>query len=186
MSDPIRILVLGASGLVGQQVLAAAVGRADVRLVGLARREVPLPQGARMEIHLAPVEGWAQEIAAIAPDRVICALGTTIAKQGGDKAAFAAIDRDLVLEAAARTGRVALVGWTGQLEANTILAKGLTVYGAWHYRQQEVTRLFQVIRASRAAIDQLITHRFPMREIQRAWELQASGNCGKVILYPWA
>lgn len=102
MSDPIRILVLGASGLVGQQVLAAAVGRADVRLVGLARREVPLPQGARMEMHLAPVEGWAQEIAAIAPDRLICALGTTIAKQGGDKAAFAAIDRDLVLEAAAQ------------------------------------------------------------------------------------
>ncbi|MFC3097256.1 NAD-dependent epimerase/dehydratase family protein [Alteraurantiacibacter palmitatis] len=102
MSDPARILVLGVSGLVGQQVLTAAVGRADVRLVGLARREVPLPPGARMEVHLAPVEGWAQEIAAIAPDAVICALGTTLAKQGGDKAAFAVIDRDLVLEAAAQ------------------------------------------------------------------------------------
>lgn len=53
-----------------------------------------------MEVHLAPVEGWAQEIAAIRPSRVICSLGTTIAKQGSDKAAFAAIDRDLVLDAA--------------------------------------------------------------------------------------
>lgn len=93
--------------------------------------------------------------------------------------------KPLLLEAVARTGRVALVGWNGQLDVNTITAKGLTVFGSWHYRQQEVLRLFEVIRRSRAAIDQLITHTFPMREIQQAWELQASGNCGKVVLHPW-
>jgi uncharacterized protein YbjT (DUF2867 family) len=100
MSDPIRVLLLGASGLVGRHVLEQAVGRSNVRLIGLSRREVALPPGARMEVHLAPVEGWAQEIAKIAPARVICALGTTIRKQGGDQAAFAAVDRDLVLQAA--------------------------------------------------------------------------------------
>jgi uncharacterized protein YbjT (DUF2867 family) len=109
MSDPLRVLLLGASGLVGREVLRLAVGRSDVRLVALARREVPLPQGARMEVHVAPVEGWAQEIAAIAPDRVICALGTTIRKQRGDQAAFAAIDRDLVLESA-RSAKLAGAG----------------------------------------------------------------------------
>jgi len=93
--------------------------------------------------------------------------------------------KNLLLEAAARTGRVALVGWNGHLDVNTITAKGLTVFGSWHYRQQEVLRLFEVIRRSRAAIDQLITHTFPMRQIQQAWELQASGNCGKVVLHPW-
>lgn len=100
MSDPVRVLLLGASGLVGQEVLRAAVARRDVRLVGLSRREVALPPGARMEVHLAPVAGWAQEIARIAPTKVICALGTTIRKQGGDTAAFAAVDRDLVLDVA--------------------------------------------------------------------------------------
>ncbi|MCL6249541.1 NAD(P)H-binding protein [Altererythrobacter sp. KTW20L] len=100
MSDPLRVLLLGASGLVGRCVLEQAVGRSEVRLVGLSRREVALPPGSLMEVHLAPVEGWAQEIAAIAPDHVICALGTTIRKQGGDAAAFASVDRDQVLDVA--------------------------------------------------------------------------------------
>lgn len=100
MSDPVRVLLLGASGLVGRCVLEQAVGRSEMRLVGLSRREVAMPPGALMEVHLAPVEGWEQEITAIAPSHVICALGTTIRKQGGDVAAFAAVDRDLVLRVA--------------------------------------------------------------------------------------
>ena len=100
MSDLPRVLVIGASGLVGGEVLRACVGQSALRPVALARRELTLPEGARMEVHLAPVEGWAEEMAAIGARRVICALGTTIRKQGGDKAAFAAIDRDLVLEVA--------------------------------------------------------------------------------------
>ncbi|MXO72605.1 NAD(P)H-binding protein [Alteraurantiacibacter buctensis] len=100
MSDPRRVLVLGASGLVGQQVLALAVGRPEVRLVAVARSEVALPPGARMEVLVAPPEGWDRAIATVGATHVICALGTTIRQQGGDKDAFAAIDRDLVLRAA--------------------------------------------------------------------------------------
>src|SRR5690606_9124241 len=99
-TSPGRVLLLGASGLVGRCVLEQAVGRTEVRLVGLSRRGVSLPPGSLMEVHRAPVEGWAEEIARIAPDHVICALGTTIRKQGGNAQAFAAIDRDLVLDAA--------------------------------------------------------------------------------------
>lgn len=94
------MLVLGASGLVGQQVLAQAVGRAEVRLVAVARSEVALPPGARMEVLLAPVGDWDQAVAESGASHVICALGTTIRQQGGDTEAFAAIDRDLVLRMA--------------------------------------------------------------------------------------
>ena len=97
MSDPLRVLLLGASGLVGRMVMEKAVGRTDLRLIALARREVPLPMGARMEMLLAPVEGWEEAIAALQPARVICALGTTIRKEGGDRAQFVSVDRDLVL-----------------------------------------------------------------------------------------
>lgn len=100
MSDPRRVLVLGASGLVGQQILAQAVGRADVRLVAIARSEVPLPPGARMEVLLAPVSDWDHAVAESGASHVICALGTTIRRQVGDREAFAAIDRDLVLRMA--------------------------------------------------------------------------------------
>lgn len=100
MSEPLRVLLLGATGLVGQSILAQAVGRTDFRLLALSRREVPMPKGARMEVLLAPTESWDQAIQTIAPDRVICALGTTIRKMDGDEAKFAAVDRDLVVMAA--------------------------------------------------------------------------------------
>jgi len=104
MSDPHahprRVLLLGASGLVGQQVLQQAVGRTDLRLIAVARSEVPLPTDARMAVVVALVEGWAEAIATARPAYVICALDTTIAQQGGDREAFAAVDRDLVLHAA--------------------------------------------------------------------------------------
>ncbi len=112
MSEPVRVLLLGASGLVGRLVMDKCVGREDLRLNALVRREVPMPAGARMEMLLAPVEGWDKAIAAIQPDRVICALGTTIRKQGGDRFKFASVDRDLVLRVAALSLKAGAKGFT--------------------------------------------------------------------------
>lgn len=100
MSEDLRVLLVGATGLIGRHVMDASVGRGDFRLLALSRREVPLPKGARMEVLIADPAEWDQAIAAIAPDLVICALGTTIAKMDGDKAAFAAVDHDLVVKLA--------------------------------------------------------------------------------------
>ena len=36
-----------------------------------------------------------------------------------------------------------------------------------------------------AQIDRRFSHRFGLDEVQAAWELQATGECGKVILQPW-
>ena len=112
MSEPVRVLVLGASGLVGQEVLRHAVGVPQVRLVAVARSEVPLPPGARMEVLVAPVEGWDRAIADAGASHVICALGTTIRQQGGDREAFAAIDRDMVLRAAMHCKAAGAQGFT--------------------------------------------------------------------------
>lgn len=100
MSELRRILLVGATGLVGTRVMETCVGRADVRLVALTRREAPMPKGARMEMLVAEPSDWAQSIAAVAPDAVICALGTTWRKAGKEEAAFRAVDEDLVLSIA--------------------------------------------------------------------------------------
>ncbi|MBS0255792.1 MAG: nucleoside-diphosphate sugar epimerase [Proteobacteria bacterium] len=99
---PIRICLVGASGLTGQALIRACIGRSDVRLQAVARAEVPLPPGARMEVLVAPTDGWRDAIAATRPQVLVCALGTTRAKAGSE-AAFRAVDHDLVL-AAARAG----------------------------------------------------------------------------------
>ena len=100
MSDPRRVLLVGATGLVGTRVMEACVGREDVRLTALSRREAPLPQGARMEMRIADPAQWDEAIAEIAPEAAICALGTTWNKAGRDEAAFRAVDEELVLRVA--------------------------------------------------------------------------------------
>ena len=53
-----------------------------------------------MEMRLAPTELWGDVIDTIQPDVLICALGTTWRKAGGDEEAFRAVDEKLVLELA--------------------------------------------------------------------------------------
>ncbi|MBB3861271.1 uncharacterized protein YbjT (DUF2867 family) [Novosphingobium hassiacum] len=100
MSEQTRVVLVGATGLIGRAVMAEAVGRVDIHLVAVARREVRLPPGARMELLLSDTEHWPDAIAAGRPHAVVIALGTTIKAVGGDKAAFRAVDHDLVLESA--------------------------------------------------------------------------------------
>jgi uncharacterized protein YbjT (DUF2867 family) len=106
MSNPLRICLVGANGLVGTTLIEMAVGRSDLRVVGVARREMKLPVGARMEMLLADTSGWDDAIAAARPQVLVCALGTTWAKAGKDEAAFRAVDKDLVI-ACARAAKAA-------------------------------------------------------------------------------
>lgn len=100
MSDPIRIALVGATGLIGREVIRAAIGREDVRLAAVARREMPLPKGARMELFVADPEHWGEVFEALRPQALICALGTTWKQAGEDEAAFRAVDEGLVLDTA--------------------------------------------------------------------------------------
>ena len=107
---PRTVILVGATGMVGRAVMARAVGQNAIRLHAIARREVPLPKGARMEMLLSDPAHWPEAIAASAAgagtepaasaDCIVIALGTTIAAVGGDKAAFRAVDHDLVLSCA--------------------------------------------------------------------------------------
>lgn len=98
MSKPIRIALVGATGLIGMSLIRYGVGRSDLfRIIGIARREAELPTGARMELLVADPSGWADAIAAANADVLVCALGTTWKKAGKDQATFRSVDHDLVL-----------------------------------------------------------------------------------------
>jgi len=86
-----------------------------------------------------------------------------------------------------RRGQMAFIGESGDLTvavSNDLLRKGLTVHGVWHYNLALTPAILKVIRASGDAFRRFITHEFPMSRVQQAFELQVTGQCGKVILRP--
>lgn len=86
--------------MIGRSVIQRCVGREDVRLGAIARREVKLPEGARMELFVADSDKWGEVIEALRPKAMICALGTTWKKSGESEEAFRAVDQELVLKTA--------------------------------------------------------------------------------------
>ena len=106
MSDLLRIVLVGATGLIGTTLIERAVGRDRYRLTAIARREAPLPAGARMEMLVADPADWGQAIAAAGADTIVIALGTTWRASGRNEAVFRATDKELVL-ACAQAARAA-------------------------------------------------------------------------------
>jgi uncharacterized protein YbjT (DUF2867 family) len=92
-----RIALIGATGLVGRLLLPKLVA-AGHEVHALQRRCADAPAG--VTVHVAPAEAWPGLVAALAPEAGISALGTTM-RQAGSEAAFARVDRDMVLAFAA-------------------------------------------------------------------------------------
>ncbi len=91
----------------------------------------------------------------------------------------------LLIDVLRARGRAALIGWGGNLSADTIISKGLEIFGAWHYNLNDAGKVLKLIEGTKPLLDKLVTHTFPLTKIEEAWTVQASGNCGKVILHPW-
>ena len=107
--DPIRIVLVGATGLIGTTLIRRAVGRERYRLTAIARRAAALPDGARMELLVADPAEWGTAIAAADAAVIVIALGTTWRASGKNEAVFRATDKDLVL-ACAQAAKAAGVG----------------------------------------------------------------------------
>ena len=86
-----------------------------------------------------------------------------------------------------RKGQVAFVGESGDLTlrvSDDLIRKGLSLHGAWHWNLKDTAILMETIRRSASLIDKLITHSYPLAEVEDAFKLQMTGRCGKVLLHP--
>jgi uncharacterized protein YbjT (DUF2867 family) len=97
MADASIVVIAGASGVVGRQVLSQLLTQGTgIQVVAVGRRPLPQthPQLVSQVVDLQNVEA----VRRVLPEGVtlaICCLGTTM-KQVGSKAAFQAVDRDAV------------------------------------------------------------------------------------------
>lgn len=93
-----RVLLIGATGLVGQSVLRQALQHPQVEQV-IAPTRRPLPAHARLLNPVVDFDALPSDADWWAVDAVICTLGTTI-KKAGSQAAFRRVDHDLPLRVA--------------------------------------------------------------------------------------
>lgn len=92
----------------------------------------------------------------------------------------------LVVKGTRARGRVAFNSWSGSVEVGDLVGRGLDLHGCWHWNhQRDADRMFDTIRRARPLLDRLVTHRFHLDDVEAAWELQLTGECGKVLLFPW-
>lgn len=96
----------------------------------------------------------------------------------------------LCIDSTRRKGTLSFVGESGRnptelFISDDMIRKGLTLHGSWHYNLALTPKILRVIAASGDKIERLISHRFPLEEVQFAWETQVTGQCGKVLLKPW-
>ena len=123
MASPVNLLLVGATGAVGQAVLRQALSEARItHIVAPTRRplQAAVAGGERL---LNPVIDFAR-LPEEAPwwkvDAVVCTLGTTI-RVAGSQAAFAAIDRDLPIA----VGRLARAAGATRYALNSSLGASL-------------------------------------------------------------
>ncbi len=112
------LLVLGGSGLVGQQIIALATAHPQVECI-IAPTRKPLPAHPKLSnpivdyMHLPVDASWWRA------DAALCSLGTT-RKQAGSDAAFRTIDHDYVIASArlAHTAGTPVFIYNSSLGAN--------------------------------------------------------------------
>ncbi len=111
--------------------------------------------------------------------------------KGADKSIDCAGHPDaqkLCIHGTRRNGEVSFVGESDDLTvkvSDDLIRNGLKLHGIWHYNLNDIPLLFQVVREQGHLLDKMITHTFGMSQVEDAWKLQLTRQCGKVLLYPW-
>lgn len=175
--DTVLISGLGPVGL-GAVINAVYLG---ARVIVVAKNQYRRELAAKLGADLV-IDAGDQDVS----ERIMSATAGT----GVDKAvdcSGGSIYQRLLIDTVRRKGQVSFVGESGELSVNVshdIIHKGLSFHGIWHWNLTDTPDMMKMIQHSRTQLDTLITHTFPMSQIAEAFELQLTGQCGKVILDP--
>ena len=96
---------------------------------------------------------------------------------------------DQALDLVTRGGRVILLGIFSEPVSvdlsDRVIQKGVRLYGIYGRRIYDTwERTQSLLRAGALDVDPIITHRLPLDDWERGFELVASRHAGKVVLLP--
>jgi uncharacterized protein YbjT (DUF2867 family) len=93
------VLIAGATGMVGAQLLAKLLGAADYQRVTVLGRRAPPVNDTKLEVCISDFSNLATLQSALACDDVFCCLGTTL-RAAGSREAFERVDYQMVADLA--------------------------------------------------------------------------------------
>jgi uncharacterized protein YbjT (DUF2867 family) len=161
-----RVVVAGATGLVGAEIVRLLAARADVEPVALVRRPSAVPvRGVVERVFDFDDDAHYAALATDGLDALLCALGTTRRKAGSDEA-FLRVDRDLPLrlfDAAERSGRRPVLGLVSSVGADSNRGLYLRAKHAVERRLLDGALPYAIVRPSL-----LLGDRAESRPVERA------------------
>ena len=92
------------------------------------------------------------------------------------------------LDSVRHRGKVALVGVSRKVSINPweqFIQREVTMFGTRNFNVQEYKEMVTLVRRG-LPVEEIITHRFPLEQVEEAFEVFGSGQCGKVVLNPQA
>lgn len=95
--------------------------------------------------------------------------------------------RAVAIRATRKWGKMVMIGEGGTVSFNPspdIIHDQKTIYGSWVTSTWLMEELVERLVRWNLHPEQIVTHRFPIERVGEAYELMASGRCGKVAVCP--
>jgi 2-desacetyl-2-hydroxyethyl bacteriochlorophyllide A dehydrogenase len=175
-----KVVVYGASGGLGLNVvqIASAFG-ADV--IGVGRKKWKLEKakefGASVVISSLEVER---------PDKKVQQL-----TNGGADIAIEVTGDPKAMELACRStrsgGRIVIVGYSTenfQAPSLRVMWFELSIMGSSRYRPIDLSRVVEMVQRGLIKIDGLVSHKFPLEEINKGYEMLDKGEVLRALVIP--
>lgn len=71
-----------------------------------------------------------------------------------------------------------------QVDLGKVVRSEINIYGTICYTRQEFEECLHLVEEGRVKVEPLITHHFPLREMEEAFAVMQSKQCMKIIMHP--
>jgi 6-hydroxycyclohex-1-ene-1-carbonyl-CoA dehydrogenase len=174
-----RVVVVGCGGIGLNLVqIAAALG---ARVIAVDRVEEKLEWARRL--------GASATVHPPSTERADKAIRLLV--DGGADVAFEAVGnastQELALSCLRAGGRLVLVGYSPEtlaIPAGRVMFRELEIVGSLGCRPVDYPRVVELVRQGRLVLGELVTHRFPLDEIDRALDLLRRGEAIRSVVIP--
>ncbi len=120
------------------------------------------------------------------PDKVVRAV-----TGGGARVVFEVVGRaatqELALQCVETGGRVVLVGYSPEamsLNSGRVMFRELEIVGSLGCRPTDYPRVIELARQGRVRVAELVTHRFPLDDIDQAFDTLRAGEAVRAVVTP--